>query len=88
MLTYPPSLLNNRILCHYANPTEKIQIIQITNIPNWYFEKVVFPQQRLMFEAFPEALLEIHTGVQANAIVTQQIQCQFLSVNEKVTQLS
>ncbi len=76
---------NNRkssVLCCYVNATSQIQIARITNIPNWYFERVVFPGQRLMFEALPEALLEIHTGMMASAILSDTISCRHLCVSE------
>ena len=50
-----PNDRKNSILCCYVNVTSNIQVARITNIPNWYFERVVFPGQRLMFEALPEA---------------------------------
>jgi hypothetical protein len=78
---------NNPICCYYVNPTYQIQIIRITNIPNWYFEKVVFPKQRLMFQASPEAILEIHTGIMASAILSDNIQCNLLRVKEEVNQI-
>ena len=31
------------ILCSYKNKTSTVQIIRITNISHWYFERVVFP---------------------------------------------
>ncbi len=46
-----PNDENNSILCCYVNATSRIQIARITNIANWYFERVVFPGQRLVFEA-------------------------------------
>lgn len=70
------------ILCCYVNATSQIQIARITNIPNWYFERVVFPGQRLVFEAVPNALLEIHTGMMASAILSDTIPCDRLCVNE------
>jgi hypothetical protein len=73
---------NNAILCCYVNATSQIQIARITNVPNWYFERVVFPGQRLIFEALPVALLEIHTGMMASAILSDTISCKQLSVNE------
>lgn len=73
------------ILCYYANVTNKIQVVRIENIPNWYFEKVVFPGQRLMFEALPEAILEIHTGAVASAILSDKIPCYVLRVIEEVS---
>lgn len=73
---------NNSLLCCYVNATSQIQVARITNIPNWYFERVVFPGQRLVFEALPEALLEIHSGMMASAILTDTIPCQRLRVYE------
>jgi hypothetical protein len=72
-----------RILCCYVNATSKIQVARISNIANWYFERVVFPGQRLVFEAPPEALLEIHTGMMASAILSDKIPCLRLSINEE-----
>jgi hypothetical protein len=66
-------------LCCYTNATSKIQIARITNIPNWYFERVVFPGQRLVFEAMPQALLEIHSGMMS-AILSDTIPCDRLRV--------
>jgi hypothetical protein len=72
----------NSILCCYVNATSQIQVARITNIPNWYFERVVFPGQRLVFEALPAALLEIHTGMMASAILSDTIPCTRLCINE------
>lgn len=76
---------NNSILCCYVNATSEIQIARITNIPNWYFERVVFPGQRLVFEAISAAQLEIHTGMMASAILSDTIPCTRLSINPPQT---
>ncbi|MEG4068239.1 DUF1830 domain-containing protein [Microcoleus sp. Pol11C2] len=76
---------NNPILCYYANVTNLVQVVRIGNIPNWYFEKVLFPGQRLMFEAAAEAVLEIHTGTVASAILSDKIPCYVLRVIEEVS---
>jgi len=68
------------ILCCYVNATSKIQIARVTNIPNWYFERVVFPGQRLIFESVPEAMLEIHCGMMASAILSDTIPCDRLRI--------
>ena len=75
---------NNQILCYYANVTHLVQVVRIGNIPNWYMERVIFPGQRLMFEAPAEAVLEIHTGVVPSAILSDQIPCYVLRVIEEV----
>ena len=72
----------NHILCCYVNATSHIQIARISNIPNWYFERVVFPGQRLVFEAMAQSLLEIHTGMMASAILSDTIPCDRLCVEE------
>lgn len=78
----PPDNQKQQILCCYVNATSHIQIARITNIPNWYFERVVFPGQRLVFEALPEAQLEIHSGMMASAILSDTIPCDRLCVDE------
>ncbi|MGC1308792.1 MAG: DUF1830 domain-containing protein [Phormidesmis sp.] len=69
------------VLCCYVNATSKIQIARVTNVPNWYFERVVFPGQRLLFEAVGSAMLEIHTGMMASAILSDTIPCRRLAVD-------
>lgn len=78
-----PADAQGKILCCYVNATSKIQIARVSNVPNWYFERVVFPGQRLVFEAFPEALLEIHTGMMASAILSDKIPCGRLRVMDE-----
>jgi hypothetical protein len=74
---------SNHLVCCYVNATSKIQIARISNIPNWYFERVVFPGQRLVFEAPSISLLEIHTGMMASAILSDKIPCDRLCLLEK-----
>ena len=75
-----PPESSDTILCCYLNATSRIQVARITNIPNWYFERVVFPRQRLIFEALAGAQLEIHTGMMASAILSDKIRCERLKV--------
>ncbi|OLP16063.1 hypothetical protein BST81_22815 [Leptolyngbya sp. 'hensonii'] len=77
-----PSDNSDRIVCSYVNATSKIQVVRISNIPNWYFERVVFPGQQLLFETLPEAQLEIHTGMMASAILSDRIPCDRLMVED------
>ncbi|OUL32538.1 hypothetical protein BV372_18880 [Nostoc sp. T09] len=80
-----PPEQSGKILCCYMNATSKIQVARITNISNWYFERVVFPGQRLVFEAPQEAQMEIHTGMMASAILSDTIPCVRLAINEPGT---
>ena len=83
-----PDDRSERIFCAYVNSTSQIQIARISNIPNWYFERVVFPGQRLFFEAPPEAQLEIHTGKLTSAIISDKIPCSSLQVKELAPELA
>ncbi len=78
----PDKKRSGRLTCSYINATSSIQVARITNIDNWYFERVVFPGQRLIFEAVPEAKLEIHTGMMASSILADTIPCEKLRVRE------
>ena len=75
-----PSDSNDNIICCYVNATSQIQIARVTNVANWYFERVVFPGQRLVFEANPEGILEIHSGMMASAILSDTIPCLRLAL--------
>ncbi|MDJ0520288.1 MAG: DUF1830 domain-containing protein [Okeania sp. SIO2F4] len=77
-----PSNSSNQILCCYVNATSQIQIAKISNVPNWYFERVVFPGQRLVFEAVIGACMEIHTGMMASSILSDTVPCDRLQINE------
>ena len=71
------------LLCSYVNATNQIQVARITNVPNWYFERVVFPGQRLVFEAISCGILEIHSGMMASAILSDRIPCKRLAIQEE-----
>ncbi|MCU0524488.1 MAG: DUF1830 domain-containing protein [Elainella sp. Prado103] len=79
-----PSNAKAYMLCCYVNATSKIQVVRITNIQNWYFERVVFPGQRLVFEALPNAQLEIHCGMMASAILADTIPCNRLRIEAEL----
>ena len=76
-----PNDQEQTLLCCYVNATSQIQVARITNIPNWHFERVVFPGQRLVFETVSEAMLEIHTGMMASAILSDKIPCNRLRID-------
>ena len=68
------------VICCYVNTSTHVEIARITNISHWYFERVVFPGQRLIFEAPVTAKLEIHTGTAISSILTETIDCQQLQL--------
>ncbi len=78
-----PEEHNEKLICCYVNATSKMQVARITNIPNWYFERVVFPGQHLVFEAALDAHLEIHTGMMASSIISDVIPCVQIQVQDQ-----
>ena len=63
---------SGRIMCCYVNKTAKIQVVRIANIPDYFFERVVFAGQQLLIDVDSEAVLEIHSHELASAIVSDR----------------
>jgi hypothetical protein len=76
------------VLCCYVNATAHIEVARITNISHWYFERVLFPGQRLIFDAPIAAKLEIHTGTAISSILTETIDCEKLQLTSSVSDYS
>jgi hypothetical protein len=78
MSSSPTQTTQDLVLCCYVNATTHVEIARISNIPHWYFERVVFPGQRLIFEAPLKGKLEIHTGTAISSILSETINCEEL----------
>ncbi len=93
-----PENCSDLILCYYENATKQMQLVRIANVPtnnslnhnkshsnrfNQGYERVVFPGQRLLFEALPDALLEVHACAAPHALLAG-IPCSRLKVKEIV----
>jgi 3-hydroxymyristoyl/3-hydroxydecanoyl-(acyl carrier protein) dehydratase len=77
------------ILCFYTNCTNKIQILRVNSNQNLSFERIVFPGQRLLFKALPDAQLEIHTNQKENSTEdftsVKTFSCVHLRVHEEMS---
>lgn len=73
---------HRRILCFYTNTSDRIQVIQLKNHPELHFERVVFPGQRLLFEAVPDANLAINFGETVSTLVPCNQLCVTQSSDE------
>lgn len=82
-----PTDCTSRILCCYINHTSRIKIARIKNIYNWYFERVVFPGEKLLFEALPEARLEIYVTNFSTVALVEITTCDRLAVKSLQAQL-
>ena len=76
-----PDKYGLNILCSYKNKTSTVQIVRITNIHNWYFERVVFPGELVLFKTLTEAILEIYSSDNITTILSDSFLCERLKVN-------
>lgn len=70
------------MLCSYENGTSSLQMIRIVNSPGWYFERVIFPGQRFLFEAPVSAELEVHTPQFGQTVLARIVPCDRLQVRQ------
>ena len=69
------------IICTYQNTTNLVQIVKIENVKNFYWEKVVFPCQIILFNTIEQANLTIYSSSNITAILTDTIPCRSLQVS-------
>lgn len=72
------------ILCCYQNQKSVMQVVRSTSheIPKWHLERVVFPGQRLMFHAPPQAKLKVYNANTAGNLLSDTVPCDRLEVDE------
>jgi hypothetical protein len=87
VFTACPQAHPEKILCYYVNATSRIQVVKIQNPHHFYFERVVFPGQRLFFEALPTDQLEVFTGGFASTVLADTLLCQNLQVELEAVSL-
>jgi hypothetical protein len=64
--------------CGYCNRTARVQIARVVNSCHPTLERAVFPGQSFLFEASPEAQLEIYTGETVSSVLADRIHCRNL----------
>ncbi len=69
----------DRILCHYINTSDRLQIVRILNpttppVQGRPVQGIVFAKQCYLFEADPSAILEVHTST-PTSIPVKRIPC-------------
>lgn len=77
-----PKVTQDIALCYYANPSADVQVLRIKASQNFYFEKVIFPQERLFFNAPRSSTLQVfNQGDSALSLST--IPCAQIQVRER-----
>ena len=70
------------IICYYKNQGSFIQVARIINVKDWYFERTIFPGDRLLFKSFPDAVLEIYVSMNCGIVLLEKMRCTDLQVSE------
>ena len=78
----------SKTLCYYFNSTNKIQLIRLWDGRNYSLEKIIFPSQRILFEAKPENILEVHTKQEGKQLLESIFICNKLKVKQSQPQLA
>lgn len=68
------------MLCAYANSTSDLQFVRIVNVPNGYFDKLLFPKQRLLFKTPPNTELEVYASYQGQTVLVNKLPSVCLQV--------
>ncbi|MBW4518888.1 MAG: DUF1830 domain-containing protein [Scytolyngbya sp. HA4215-MV1] len=86
--TAPASDCSDVIVCHYMNATNQIQMVRIPSLTNGHCsERMIFPSERILFEAEPTAVLEVYQGADIDT-QPEQIPCVRLQMTERSCQYS
>lgn len=69
-----------RVLCCYQNVTPRIQIVRVFDDAILCLERVIFPAEQFLFEAFPESDLEINHQDSSGILLQERTPCSKLQV--------
>lgn len=72
----------DKLICLHVNETRHIQIARLKNSNvDCQYERVVYPGERLLFEAVPDARLEIYTCMNGKQFLYDIALCDRICVN-------
>lgn len=69
-------------LLYYRNRTSQLQIIRVDQLDSQQFEKIIFPNEQVLFYASPEAFLNIYTNSSSGLVEVNRLPCFELQVLE------
>jgi hypothetical protein len=79
-MEFTSSVDHHKIICYYFNASSELQILKLKNSPQLHYERVVFPPERLLFEALPNSFLEVHRNTFTGTDLVDKVRCQSLQV--------
>jgi hypothetical protein len=75
--------LSQPVLCYYVNATKRIQVVRLSHLKEGEWEHILFPAQNFMFEAPPEAMLEVYKSPALSIVPPEYILCRTLQVQSE-----
>jgi hypothetical protein len=65
--------VSHLFLGSYTNASNQLQVIRIVNLEGYLFERVMFPGQRILFEAPSNAEIEVYVGQLGQGILIEKM---------------
>ncbi|MDX2229941.1 MAG: DUF1830 domain-containing protein [Leptolyngbyaceae cyanobacterium bins.349] len=67
-------------LCHYRNKTPQLQVVRLFHRASLRMERVIFPGENWLFEADPEAELQVQMKGLSHGMFVERLWCDRLRV--------
>ena len=80
-VTYLKSIVETAtpVLCYYTNTRDRVQVIRLDDGSDRNWQRVVFPRERLMFDALATAVLEVYEGGEDGDRLFERLDCRELA---------
>jgi hypothetical protein len=69
------------ILCFYINKTSQVQVVRLDQTGRQACDRIMRPNEHLLFEAAPDAVLEIHRLIGDQSLQLTRLPCKDLRVS-------
>ena len=64
-----------QMLCHYYNSTHKMQLVRVVDSDDYSEEKLVFPNQRILFSGINEGRVEVYSEHKGKKVLEKILYC-------------
>ncbi|MGB5637029.1 MAG: DUF1830 domain-containing protein [Waterburya sp.] len=80
--------VTSEMLYCYTNSTPKMQLVRLLDNNGCTYEKLVFPQQRILLETIPEGRLEVYLEREGKQVLGEILSCQDLPASQPQKELA
>ncbi len=72
------------MLCFYKNKSTQTQVVRFTQTGNKLCDRIIRPKEHVLFEAEPQAVLEIHQLTANHTLLLKTFPCRDLKVSNEL----